>query len=396
MRIHPTSAVPVIIAIIIIASNPPWPFWSLSAVIRFTFTFILFYILIPRIKHISKGIWIFVILLLFPLFIVVPFFRGFHFSSVITTMAFLCASVIKYNEYRKALDILTNFLAIIIVFSLPIWLIHVFVTPLPEYSQIDLGWMKAGTTGVTSVIMNNYIFFVTNADTAYFRFYSVFDEPGVLGTLSAFILYGNRYDFTRWQNIVILLGSFFTFSMAFFILTIVGLFIINAKYPKRIILLIMGLIFFGAISLYLLSDFDAFQFAVINRLFGDKSYESLLDGRTAERVNRIFNKMLLSEDVFLGIGYNQILSEKLVDGSSYKLFVLEYGVLGLIAMIALYFIVARNNINRLVLGLIFLFFLSFTQRPLIWTPWQIFLFGCAMCGVSRANSSKIKLIQNET
>lgn len=395
MRILPSSVVPIVIAIIVIVSNPPWPFWSISAIIRFTCTVLLFFILYHRLKYISKGIWIFVLFLILPIFILIPLFKGFHFSSVITIMAFLCACVVKYGEYKKTLNILTNILAVIICCSLPIWLIHVFVTPLPEYNQIDLGWMKAGTSAVSSVIMNNYVFFVTNADAGYFRFYSVFDEPGVIGTLSAFILYGNRYDFTRWQNAVIMLGAFFTFSMAFFILTIVGLFIINAKYPKRIILLIMGLIAIGIISLYLLSDFDAFKFAVVNRLFGDESYESLLDGRTATRVNYVFEKMLLSEDVFLGIGYNQIISEKLVDGSSYKLFILEYGVLGVFAMICLYFIIARNNMNHLVLGLLLLFFLSFTQRPLIWTPWQIFLFGCAMSGVSRANSSKIKFIKHE-
>ncbi len=59
--------------------------------------------------------------------------------------------------------------------------------------------------------MNNYLLFVTMATANTFRFYSMFDEPGVLGTLSAFVLFANKYDFKRKSNLIILIGAFFHF-----------------------------------------------------------------------------------------------------------------------------------------------------------------------------------------
>src|SRR5690606_28258663 len=125
---------------------------------------------------------------------------------------------------------------IVFVSGIP-WLIHTFAFPLPMWGGTIQYYESKGMDN----ILENYILFIQVQHEFVVRFYSIFDEPGTLGTLSAFVLYGNRYMFRRKENLIILIGGILTFSLAFYILLIAGLFIQNIRNIKQILFATIGL-----------------------------------------------------------------------------------------------------------------------------------------------------------
>ena len=367
------NKIPILIFLIIICQNPIWPILSFGIKLSFGLVLLLF---IYKGKAISKytSTTSFVVssLLMFLAFIIVPLrVPGFMYSNIIYYLCFLLAFFLRDSDYRKALSYLSKYIAIIIIISLPAWLIHMFVTPLPVFGQIDFSYFKG-----SDYMMNNYLLFITNVNNIEesYRFYSMFDEPGVLGTLSAFVLFGNRYDFRKWYNIVILVGSLFTFSMAFFVVTAVGyMYIIlrngKVQYFFRMLILGVGIIF-------LLNTYsEGFQNSVTHRL-NDYGVAGSLNRRTKDIAEKKFNDELWSYDFFLGLGKERM-NQGLREGASWKLFVLERGFLALVVLVFCYFLfVKKRNLDFKFFFL--LFFASFTQRPLAFYAWQILLFWCVI------------------
>ena len=108
----------------------------------------------------------------------------------------------------------------------------------------------------------NYGLFLQGEGSNSFRFYSMFDEPGVVGTLGTFLLFANRYDFRKWYNIVMILSCLLTFSLAGYILTFIGLiyFMVTHRksfkmaFPLIAITIVLGGIGGGANSLQRMKD----------------------------------------------------------------------------------------------------------------------------------------------
>lgn len=56
-----------------------------------------------------------------------------------------------------------------------------------------------------------------------FRLCGIYDEPGMVGTISGLLLAAYAYRFTSWKVFVLYIGGVLSFSLAFAVLTIVGL-----------------------------------------------------------------------------------------------------------------------------------------------------------------------------
>jgi hypothetical protein len=214
-----------------------------------------------------------------------------------------------------------------------------------------------------------------------FRFNSVFDEAGVLGTLSGLILYGNKYDFTKKYNLLILLGGIFSASMAFAVLTVLGyLFsipnIIKTQRKSAVLLFLVSFSVF--ISFISISDVgEGFQRSVINRY--ENTDVSDMDNRTGESaVKRLDN--LDATTLLFGLGKDEFRNSQFT-GGSYKLYVLSHGWL-VVFVLLLAFISISGNLNRNKLIYLLLLSASFMQRPNAFTSWQILLYSCVMASMS--------------
>lgn len=375
ISIFKENPIPCLITAIVYCGNAPWFLWKYGAFIGFFLSIILLISIRNKLPNVSANIWMFILFFLFPIFILIPFFRGMHFSSWIYIIIFLCTFCISDNQFIKALKYITNILSYIILISLPLWLIHIFVAPLPLYDVYDFSQAK----GADNVIMNNYFFFVMNTGTIANRFYSVFDEPGVLGTFSAFVLFGNSYKM-NWKTIVILIGGFFTYSMAFYVLTMLGILITYWRRPAVLLRITIPIAIIGCMGFLYLKNDLAFQQAVLYRITGNK-ISDLVESRNAYEVNQYYDKISDNEQILFGVGFDKMTNLGLFNGASYKHFIIEYGLIGLFTIALMYFLMLRKRYDFYTWGTYIMFAASFTQRPLLWSSWQIILFSCLIANV---------------
>lgn len=358
------NIIPILLFSIVAAQNPIWPIFSIADNLCFVLLVILFFCLLrqKRFKLQNTG---FMFAILVPIFIIKPIISGFHYSSILYVLLFGVINVFTGEEFHKAFKLLTDYLFVIILFSLPLWFIHVFVSQLPSYGVIDLTAQKGA-----EYLYDNHILFVTCSGLEQFRFYSIFDEPGALGTLAAFVLYGNKYDFKNPKMLIILAGAIFTYSLAFFVLTLIGFVVSCILYKIRWVPLLVAL--FGVLLAFnFLKSNETFQTVLLSRL--EKNSVEVVSSRTEESINKYFEDHILDSEMFFGIGENGKKAKHFEFGSSYKVFIIEYGWIGLIAMFFMYLIMTIPKNRRTLPGLGFVF-LSFIQRPYLLTPWVMILY----------------------
>lgn len=368
------NRISVLIAVVILMQNPIWSFWKYGILIAYFVVFLLFVLKYKFYRYKISSLVAFISLMSIFVFCIFPIFNNIRLSSYFILFTYWIACSLSESEGAVTLRIITRFLAIVIAVSLPVWLLNVSLDLYQPIDSIDLSDVKGG-----QCIMNNYILYVTNADAGYFRFYSMFDEPGVLGTLSSFVLFGNRYNFKKWDNVVILIGGIFTYSLAFYVLTLLGYLYYSIHSIKRLLIsiLLCPLILF--IVFQLLKDDLAFQYAIVDR-FSDFGVENL-DNRTGTGINTFFDHFILSSDAFWGMGTGYLQANGLQDGNSYKMFIIEYGLLGMVLLLLMYKSLIKKC-DKSALVFYILFFLSFTQRPFAFTSWQLLLFTCVISSLS--------------
>lgn len=357
--------------LVIFMSNPLWPFWGFFGVFAyFIFPALFFLYLIVKnrgLKVCVNGFKLFVLFAYIFVFLCLPLLYKVRLSSYTILLTYLSICMLDENDKRLILSSLTRFLAVVITISLPFWLIHVFVLPLPMFGVLD------SILAIKDIEpMHNYILFVTNGGIEDNRFYSMFDEPGVLGTLSAFVLYGNKFNFKRRDNLIILIGAIFTFSLAFYLLFVIGFILYHSKKVIHFFIAILSIFVLGIVLYLLLKDNLTFQYSIIER-FSD--VDTKMATRSSKFINDYFESYIFSKDAIWGLGTSFFSDLGWSEGSSYKDFLLEYGIVGGITLVVVY-ITLMGKITRYTLVLLFLFLLSFLQRPIALTSWQILLFSC--------------------
>ena len=364
--------VAVLIALIILVSNPVWFLWEFRFLVVLFFLAILVLILLPRLhnkKLVSQVVFTLPITVLFFLYFVVLSglvggFQTYLFASFIILLIHPL-----FYEYEKsmALKIITYTLASIVFVSLFFWLIHTYMFALPMLG----GYISYYESKGMDSVIENYLVFIQVQHDFLIRFYSIFDEPGTLGTLSAFILYANKYDFRKKANIIILVGAIFTFSMAFYILFLIGLLIQYVNNVRRILLMAFGTLLVFSCVLYFFSDNITFQTTVLGRF---SNIEASINNRESHYLDNYYSYFFSGSDVLYGKGRSFLVSNPILfEGQTYKFFIIEFGVLGLVIILITYIGLIRS-FNLFQIGVLIIFFLSFVQRPFIAQSWQILLF----------------------
>lgn len=355
---------------IIVGWNGWWPLWAYSIPYNAIMCYgsVLFLFIIFLAKH-QKGKSNYAIILsLFLYFFLYQMFYTIQLPMVFIILGYVVACKLRPQEATNVIYLLTKYISISILISLPFWLIHQYVHPLPLYQYIDVSSFKGGN----DILYENYFFFIAKENFEAMRFYSLFDEPGTLGTLSAFILWANNYDFKKKDNVIILIGAFFTFSMAFYIITIIG-FILNsnASLKKKLFtlcIIVIVLLFLTRI----LSNNLAFNNSVVYR-FTNFS-ETSVDSRNDDAVNSLWNSFIYSHKIFLGYGAGSLKTLGLTP-TSYKWFVLQYGLVGTILILISYIKMTRCRKLYMYLTLL-IFVISSLQRPQLLTAQNFVLFAC--------------------
>ena len=344
--------------LIVISGSAPWFIWGYVSPIYVGLMGLAVFLLL-NIQPLMKGISVntFLTVSLFALYFVLFQFLmwgEFHFSDIYLIITLFIVTMISDKYKHKTFVLYTKMMGAMVLVSLIAWLIHKYLVEIPTIGILDISSFKG--TGQGSTLMHNHFFFVTYFDRVD-RFYGVFDEPGVLGTIGAILLYANKYDFKRWYNVALLLGGIFTFSLAFYLLVLIGLAIHFSKDIKKTVIGIFVFLIGFAIVYVVLYDNPSFQQHIIARLDGIGSVTELINDRdNAYVVNNFEN--LFKQPVNLLFGYGNNPSMGAGTSTSYMRWILRYGFVGFISMCI---IIKPNNKDKV--GLCILLLLSFLQRP---------------------------------
>lgn len=344
-----------------------WPIWSHSfgAPLCYLFLVLLCYYLNKQNRFHPSNTGVSILLIFY--FFVLQIFNQIHITSLIIPFAFMASTCLTAKESVRVVDLVTSYISISILISLPLWLIHQYLYEFQPFQVMDISSWK----GNDGDFYLNYVFFVTYDGIEANRFYSLFDEPGVLGTISAFILWANGYNFKDKRCLLILIGALFTYSMAFYSLTVFG-WLAKSKFKvSSVIKTMILLVLIGGCALYILKDNLAFQQSILYRF--SNLDESGVASRTTEEFNKRWDSFVRTSDLVFGLGSGS--TSKFAGKTSYRVFVMEYGVIGLLILLFAYF----RNIkikNYYTLMTLFIFVLSFLQRPDLFNPENILLFTC--------------------
>lgn len=260
----------------------------------------------------------------------------------------------------------TKIYAYIILVSFIIYLLVVFVSFPLHYDVID---PIAKTKNYGYRAYPFLLISMTSEPIANLRFHGVFDEPGVVGTISAIILLVEKFNLKKWTNIVLLVSGLFTFSFFFVSISIFFLFL-NCRI-KYIILIIGVFLFFYQFT----KDDPALNQLIYSRFEFDQQRGIAANNRSSVVFDYNYSSFLHSNDVFLGRGDGSV--AEISNGiSTYKAVIYERGIIYFTLAIVFFLLNAllkiKDKKNFILYCLLLLS--SIYQRPDFFSPIFFFLY----------------------
>lgn len=217
------------------------------------------------------------------------------------------------------------------------------------------------------------------------RLCGICNEPGYFGTFCALLLCVDKFNLKKKSNVAILIAGLLTFSAAFVMIVVIYLaldFIVKAHKEKdagRKILRYIGVVVMVVLYLAVMPNIEtgiSGVDAVLHRV--TLTSEGLAgDNRTTTEFDGIFESMT-PEELLFGKGRGYLAANNVVDNSSYKIYVLEYGIVGSVLVWGILLAAAlyKNTKNANVVIFVMVFFASIYQRPNVITlPYLMLLLG---------------------
>lgn len=280
-------------------------------------------------------------------------------------LAVICLFPIMFAKQEVLVQIyyaFTRIYAIFIAASIFVYLLVVILhLDLPHNSIEALNSLKSYNYSVYPFLVKPQ-FFVES-----FRFFGLFDEPGVVGTISGILLLIGRFELKKWENVVFLISGILSFSMFFFV--VCGIYIVSImrmKYKVFSIALILAAIF-------ILRDNDYINEIVFMR-FQLEDGKLLGDTRMHGDFANFYEQFRFTPEYFTGLGKGtgNIQNE---GGSSYKQIIVDQGIIFFVLYIVCYLIFAKHTMKgwRSYGVYSICYFGTMYQRPFVIVPISVFL-----------------------
>ena len=237
-----------------------------------------------------------------------------------------------YNIY-KSLFVLTLILPIIYYV-----LVHIGVQipydRLESYEPIKVSTlMYYKHYPLASQLTSQYVSELTE-----FRLSGIYDEAGRLGTLAGLFLVSERFELKgNWKNIIIFIAGILSFSLAFWIFVV--LFLVCWCFERGMLRRMWVLV--GGLVCYFL--FIQLDFSSIPGLAKLQSRMFFVDGgltgdnRASDAYNQLFSSLFTMglKPILFGNGFGSLgeLQGDMIDGSSYKSLIFDYGFVGFVGQI---------------------------------------------------------------
>lgn len=281
------------------------------------------------------------------------------------------------KQLADILDSITKWFACLLFPSLIIYilvsLLHIHLPPLGVIRPPDNIVAAYGD-------FLNYIFYVENnysLELLFMRFNGPFIEPGHLGMICSFLLYANRYDFKRKDVWVVLFSLLFTLSLAGYILSFLGFFMIYTEKIRKIIFpaILSVCAYFYVSTVWNGGDNEVNQL-IFTRMEYDAEKGITGNNRFGGYTDYYFDSYMDTGRLWLGMDtrYLTDLKERgVIGGAGYKIYILNYGIVGVFVAFGFYYLVALFSIKkRYAFCFLLLIIASFMQRAYpLWFAWLL-------------------------
>lgn len=248
---------------------------------------------------------------------------------------------------------------------------------------------------------------------ANYRFNGIFDEPGVVGTITALLLTGNKFQLKRkWYNIIFLITGILSFSVSFYVL-IAAYFVVVNVLKRNVKAAISLLVVLSVYFIFININFDNNMISMIQERLSFNSSGLAGNNRTNEAFERLFSEFL-NEDmitVMLGKGHGAIesivleqssklsaYSNDIINVSSWKSMIYNYGIMGFTLFLAFIINVARcflkesNSVENKIYIFAFTvcYVLNLYQRPSTFHVGYMLILigGCAFIALDERNGER--------
>lgn len=337
-------------AVLVVVLMRPYFTWQVPEFIMPLVSVAITAIALPHIpiKH-NKNIDLLFLLVLAYLFL--SFLRGAHTGGTLINLSFAFLPFMRKdflkNVYEKFRYIIiglftlsaVSYVTVLTGLQSPIGMIE----PLNELKQMQYA---------------HYLFLVLPAKLDGFaRYCSCFDEPGVVGTMSALMLFVEGFSFKRKGNYIILLNGLLSLSLFFYMaVAIYLLFKLPLKYKLAFVL--------GVSVLYASTiNNEIIKVAIWDRLTLNEEGELSGDNRNSDELMAVWDQSKYNVHILTGYGESFI---KDYEGSaSIQLFILRDGLIFVLMYFTVYLLYAKRMMRKRPELLLFalILFVTLYQRP---------------------------------
>ena len=231
---------------------------------------------------------------------------------------------------------------------------------------------------------DNFAVFIVASYSVFPRFSGPFIEPGHLGIVSVFLLYANNFNFRANRYLYpILIGLLLSFSLAGIFLLSVALIIKNISRIKMIIILSLtiGSVFFITVRSWNNGD-NPINILLVSRMEYDDEKGIVGNNRVSDSTDSFWKNFLEKKSLLFGLSTDEYLNQAAkgnIGGSGYKMYIIQYGLIKTLLVIAFYFFLGVGCRDKLYqMGFFIIFLLTFFQRSY---PLWFALFVPYICGM---------------
>lgn len=290
-----------------------------------------------------------------------------YISLIFYALIFLSLFTANIAEMRKLMKFLCKVMGILLSVSLFFFILYVLGFTLPN-SPIAHETLMYSYTNYYFFLIDDRVFMVLLP-----RFQSVFMEPGHLGTAGTFLLLTQLGNWGKWYNIIILVSTILSFSLAAFILLVIVLFVNAWIKRKRILpklLLLIGFLCIVTIGAIFYNDGDnLLNTLIIERLEVDDG-KLAGDNRVTDTFEAAYNDFLQTDDILFGREYE--LADFGWGNAGYRVYIYDYGIVVLMLTILFYITaVWSSKERRAVISMFIIAVASFWVRA---TPLSFYYF----------------------
>lgn len=315
-------------------------------------------------------------------------FNNFEVTPIgfLATLELLLIILLKKSILSNAFRLYKRILLIMASFGIIFYLIFIIGVPVPYSTTI---FYEIYTS---SVYINYGLSFLLLGD-GYLRLCGLFNEPGYFGTILALVLCTEKFNLKKKSNLIFFIAGCLTFSLAFYFIILIYLFLASVKSRIRFIGFVsMLVLLFGILPNIEFSNQNINN--ISNRL---KIEDGVLvgDNRSNSNIDESIDSIFSNSEHFIfgyGRGYSRTLSLK--GTSTFKSYIIDFGFIGFLLLFSplVFLSLKRAWGNAYSLFYVFCFFLSVYQRPNVFLPNYILLL---LGGIEFLNNKTTNQLLNQ-